>query len=91
MGFFIALNKAGWGIAKMQVFKDMPTESLTVGWLTGLIGYFTLSEWAILIGIIVTICGYRRESRYKKRMLELEEIRAGIRDKNGNLINEQNS
>lgn len=91
MGFFIALNKAGWGMAKMQVFKDMPIESQVLGWVTGFIGALTLSEWAILIGIIVTVCGYWRESRYKKRMLELEEIRAGIRDKNGNLINEQNS
>lgn len=75
-------------MAKMQVFKDMPIESQALGWVTGLFGALTLSEWAVLIGII---CGYWRESRYKKRMLELEEIRAGIRDKNGNLINEQNS
>lgn len=75
----------------MQVFKDMPLESQVVGWITGIIGYFTISEWAILIGMLVTVCGYLRESRYKKRMLELEEIRAGIRDKNGKLINEQNS
>ncbi|HHF3902441.1 MAG: HP1 family phage holin [Aggregatibacter segnis] len=78
-------------MAKMQVFKDMPIESQALGWVTGLFGALTLSEWAVLIGIIVTVCGYWRESRYKKRMLELEEIRAGIRDKNGNLINEQNS
>ena len=75
----------------MQVFKDMPIESQALSWVTGLFGALTLSEWAVLIGIIVTVCGYWRESRYKKRMLELEEIRAGIRDKNGNLINEQNS
>lgn len=86
MGFFIASRKAGWGMAKMQVFKDMPIESQAWGWVTALFGALTLSEWAVLIGIIVTVCGYWRESRYKKRMLELEEIRAGIRDKNGNLI-----
>ena len=71
---------------RMQVFKDMPVESQFWGWLTGLIGALTLSEWAVLIGIVVTVCGYIRESRYKKRMLELEEIRAGVRDKSGKLI-----
>ena len=70
----------------MQVFKDMPIESQALGWVTGLFGALTLSEWAVLIGIIVTVCGYWRESRYKKRMLELEEIRAGVRDKNGEMI-----
>lgn len=73
-------------MAKMQVFKDMPIESQALGWVTGLFGALTLSEWAVLIGIIVTVCGYWRESRYKKRMLELEEIRAGVRDKNGEMI-----
>lgn len=70
----------------MQVFKDMPLESQVWGWLTTIFGILTLSEWAILIGIIVTVCGYWRESRYKKRMIELEEIRAGVRDIHGNLI-----
>ena len=73
-------------MAKMQVFKDMPIESQALGWVTGLFGALTLSEWAVLIGIIVTVCGYWRESRYKKSMLELEEIRAGVRDKNGEMI-----
>lgn len=66
--------------------KDAPVESLVYGWLTAFFGAWTISEWAILIGIIATICGYWRESRYKKRMLELEEIRAGVRDKHGRLI-----
>ena len=44
----------------MQVFKDMPVESQFWGWLTGLIGALTLSEWAVLIGIFVTVCGYIR-------------------------------
>lgn len=70
----------------MQVLKDMPVESQIFGWITSIFGMFTLSEWAILIGIAVTVCGYIRESRYKKRMLELEEIHAGIRDKKGKLI-----
>lgn len=70
---------------KMQVFKDMPAESQILGWATSLFGALTLSEWAVLIGIIVMVCGYWRESRFKKRMLELEEIKAGVRDKNGKL------
>ena len=70
----------------MQILKDMPIESQAYGWLTALFGAMTLSEWSILIGVLVTICGYIRESRYKERMLELEEIRAGVRDKNGEMI-----
>ena len=69
-----------------ETFKDIPIESQVYGWFTSLFGMLTLSEWAILIGIIVTVCGYIRESRYKRRMTELEEIRVGIRDKKGNLI-----
>ncbi|MDG6880961.1 Uncharacterised protein [Phocoenobacter uteri] len=69
-----------------ETFKSIPVESQAYGWITTFFGILTLSEWAILIGIVVTICGYWRESRFKKRMIELEEIRVGIRDKNGKLI-----
>ncbi|OOF68301.1 HP1 family phage holin [Rodentibacter caecimuris] len=69
-----------------DTLKDIPIESQIYGWLTSFFGVLTLSEWAILIGIVVTICGYIRESRHKKRMIELEEIRIGIRDKKGKLI-----
>ncbi|QIM63893.1 hypothetical protein A1D29_06010 [Pasteurellaceae bacterium Orientalotternb1] len=72
-----------------DVIKDIPIESQLYAWLTSFFGAWTISEWAILIGVIVTVCGYVRESRYKKRMLELEEIRVGVRDKNGELINEK--
>ncbi|MFZ7282475.1 HP1 family phage holin [Avibacterium avium] len=69
-----------------ETLKGIPLESQVYGWLTSFFGMLTLSEWAILIGIIVTVCGYWRESRFKKRMLELEEIRVGVRDKNGKVI-----
>ena len=49
----------------MQILKDMPVESQAYGWLTALFGALTLSEWSILIGVLVTICGYIRESRDK--------------------------
>ncbi|OBX09592.1 hypothetical protein QV08_01245 [Gallibacterium salpingitidis] len=74
----------------MKMFKDMPVESQVYGWLTAFFGALTISEWAVLIGIIVTVAGYLRESRYKKRMLELEEIKAGVRDTSGKLINNEN-
>ena len=48
----------------MQILKDMPVESQAYGWITALFGAMTLSEWSILIGVLVTICGYIRESRY---------------------------
>ena len=80
-------RKAGWDMNKMKnTFQEMPVESQVYGWFTSLFGMLTLSEWAILIGIAVTVCGYIRETRYKKRMIELEEIRVGLRDKKGNLI-----
>ncbi|MCW9717356.1 HP1 family phage holin [Avibacterium sp. 21-599] len=69
-----------------ETLKGIPLESQVYGWLTSFFGMLTLSEWAILIGIIVTVCGYWRESRFKKRMLELEEIRVGVRDKSGKVI-----
>ncbi|MDP8078351.1 HP1 family phage holin [Phocoenobacter skyensis] len=71
-----------------NTIKSIPIESQICAWVTAFFGAFTLSEWAILIGIIVTILGFIRESRYKKRMIILEEIRAGLRDKKGRLINE---
>ncbi|OBX05751.1 hypothetical protein QV06_01060 [Gallibacterium genomosp. 3] len=74
----------------MKMLKDMPIESQVYGWLTAFFGALTISEWAVLIGIIVTVAGYWRESRYKKRMLELEEIKAGVRDLSGKLINNEN-
>lgn len=74
----------------MKMLKDMPVESQVYGWLTAFFGALTISEWAVLIGIIVTVAGYWRESRYKKRMLELEEIKAGVRDLSGKLINNEN-
>lgn len=74
----------------MKMLKDMPVESQVYGWLTAFFGALTISEWAVLIGIIVTVAGYWRESRYKKRMLELEEIKAGVRDLSGKLINDEN-
>lgn len=85
-GLFIA-SKSGWNMNKMKnTFQKMPVESQVSGWFTSLFGMLTLSEWAILIGIAVTVCGYIRETRYKNRMIELEEIRVGLRDKQGNLI-----
>ncbi len=68
-----------------DTFKDIPIESQAYGWITSFFGMLTLSEWAIIIGILVTVFGYIRESRYKKCLLEIEEIKAGIRDKDGNL------
>lgn len=86
LGFFIT-SKTGWDMGKMKdTIQSMPVESQVYGWITSLFGALTLSEWAVIIGIIVTVCGYWRESRYKKRMLELEEIRAGLRDKSGRVI-----
>ncbi|HHE3685408.1 TPA: HP1 family phage holin [Pasteurella multocida] len=69
-----------------DTFKDIPIEPQAYGWITSFFGMLTLSEWAIIIGILVTVFGYIRESRYKKRLLEIEEIKAGIRDKDGKLI-----
>ncbi|QLB23336.1 HP1 family phage holin [Phocoenobacter skyensis] len=71
-----------------NVVKDIPITSQLSAWATAIFGYFTLGEWAVLIGMIITVAGYFRESRYKKRMLYLEEIRTGVRDKHGRLINE---
>ena len=86
LGFFVT-SKTGWDMGKMKdTIQSMPVESQVYGWITSLFGALTLSEWAVIIGIIVTVCGYWRESRYKKRMLELEEIRAGLRDKSGRVI-----
>ncbi|MDA3978603.1 HP1 family phage holin [Gallibacterium sp. AGMB14963] len=73
----------------MKMVKDMPIESQVYGWITAFFGALTISEWAVLIGIIATVAGYWRESRYKKRMLELEEIKAGVRDLSGKLINNE--
>ncbi|MGF7454214.1 HP1 family phage holin [Pasteurella bettyae] len=75
----------------MKMLKDMPVESQAWGWITALFGMLTLTEWSIVIGIVITICNFYRESKYKKRMLELEEIRAGIRDKNGKVISNGDS
>ena len=73
-----------------NTLKDMPLSSQLLAWFTSFFGMLTLSEWAILIGIVVTILGFIRESCFKKRMIELEEIKVGVRDKHGELINEKN-
>ncbi|MDH2923946.1 holin family HP1 protein [Nicoletella semolina] len=69
-----------------DTFKDIPLGSQVYGWITSIVGVLTLHEWAVIIGIVVTVCGYVRESRFKKRMTELEEIKAGVRDKKGKLL-----
>lgn len=54
------------------LMKEMPLESQAYGWATSFFGALTVSEWAVLVGIIVTIIGVVREYFYRKRLLDIE-------------------